>query len=392
MRMAAQCCPDLFAVPPLWTPVSTSINSHNIAQHTYRLAFSDSQIIGAARTPLNAAARTMGWNIMCEFNVEEKVVNYGLAHLYKSDERPILISIGRGTVMDQRSQIMKQSVKVFFDQATWTLTYVVYDEDSRDAIIIDPVWDYDQASSRLSNISAKDVAEFVKEGNLRVHYILETHAHADHVSGSQVLKELFPQALVGIGANITLVQKVFKDVFGLDASFPTDGRQFDILLSEGQVLKAGTLEIKTLFTPGHTPACASYVIGESVFTGDALFMPDYGTGRCDFPAGSAADLYDSVHEKLYKLPDHYQVFVGHDYQPNGRNMLYQSTIGHEKAQNIQLNATTTREDFVQFRTNRDRSLAAPRLLLPSVQVNIDAGHLPEAAENGTSYLRIPLRR
>ncbi len=287
---------------------------------------------------------------------------------------------------------MTQHVKEFFDQATWTLTYVVYDESSRDAVIIDPVWDYDPAASKLSTASAEEVASFVKEQKLKVHYILETHAHADHVSGSQVLKNYFPEAKVGIGANITKVQNVFKTVFDLDKSFPTDGSQFDLLLRENENLKAGTIEIKTIFTPGHTPACSSYVIGEAVFTGDALFMPDYGTGRCDFPAGSANDLYESVHEKIYKLPDHYKVYVGHDYLPNGRKMQFQTTIAQEKAQNIQLNARTTREEFVHFRTTRDRSLAAPRLLLPSVQINIDAGHLPKAAGNGTPYLRIPIRK
>lgn len=287
---------------------------------------------------------------------------------------------------------MTQHVKEFFDQATWTLTYVVYDNVSRDAVIIDPVWDYDPAASRLSTASAEEVADFVKEERLKVHYILETHAHADHVSGSQILKGFYPEAKVGIGANITEVQKVFKGVFDLDASFPTDGSQFDLLLEEGKILKAGTLEIKTIFTPGHTPACASYVIGEAVFTGDALFMPDYGTGRCDFPAGSAAALYESVHEKLYRLPDHYKVYVGHDYLPGGRKLQFQSTIGQEKAHNIQLNAKTTREEFVHFRSTRDRSLSAPKLLLPSVQINIDAGHLPKPAANGVPYLKIPIRK
>jgi glyoxylase-like metal-dependent hydrolase (beta-lactamase superfamily II) len=288
--------------------------------------------------------------------------------------------------------MMTQHVKEFFDQATWTLTYVVYDDKSRDAVIIDPVWDYDPAASRLSTASAEEVAAFVKEQRLKVHYILETHAHADHVSGSQILKSFYPEAKVGIGAQITEVQKVFKGVFDLDASFPTDGSQFDILLEEDKQLKAGSLEIRTIFTPGHTPACASYVIGEAVFTGDALFMPDYGTGRCDFPAGSAAVLYESVHEKLYSLPDHYKVFVGHDYLPNGRKLQFQSTIGQQKAQNIQLNAKTTREEFVHFRSTRDRSLAAPKLLLPSVQINIDAGHLPKPAANGIPYLKIPIRK
>lgn len=286
---------------------------------------------------------------------------------------------------------MKPTVKEFFDQATWTVTYVVYDNNTKDAVVIDPVWDYDQASSKLSNGSVKKVFQFVKENDLNVTYILETHAHADHVSGSQILKKLIPQAKIGIGARITEVQKVFKGIFNLDESFKTDGSQFDILLKEDTSLKAGSLEIKTIFTPGHTPACSTYVIGDAVFTGDTLFMPDSGTGRCDFPAGSSIELYKSIHDKIYKLPDHYRIFVGHDYQPNGRKLAFQTTIGEEKAANIQLKDKTTQEEFTSFRNARDKDLTAPRLLLPSVQVNINAGLLPEPEKNGHSYLKIPVR-
>lgn len=287
---------------------------------------------------------------------------------------------------------MNPTVKTFFDKPTWTLTYVVYDQDTKDAVIIDPVWDYDPAASKLATDGADQVLAFVKAKELNVHYILETHAHADHVSGSQIIKQKLPGVKVAIGANIREVQRVFKSVFNLNPEFPTDGRQFDRLLAENETFSAGSLEIKTLYTPGHTPACASYVIGDAVFTGDALFMPDYGTGRCDFPAGSADDLYSSVHDKLYKLPDETRVFVGHDYQPGGRALAFESTIGDEKRTNIHLNEKTTRQEFVAFRTKRDKSLAAPRLLLPSVQVNIDAGHLPKAEDNGVSYLKIPVRK
>lgn len=286
---------------------------------------------------------------------------------------------------------MKPTVKEFFDKNTWTLTYVVFDEKTNDAIVIDPVWDYDPAASKLSVESADLVYDFIQEKKLNIHYILETHAHADHVSGAQVLKQRIPGAKVGIGAKITDVQKVFKEIFNLNPNFATDGSQFDLLLNEETLLSAGSLEIKTIFTPGHTPACGSYLIGDALFTGDALFMPDYGTGRCDFPAGSAHDLYTSVHEKLYKLPDETRVFVGHDYLPNGRAMAFESTIGEEKRNNIQLKAETPREDFVHFRTTRDKTLAAPRLLLPSVQVNIDAGALPAPENNGARYLKIPVR-
>jgi len=286
---------------------------------------------------------------------------------------------------------MKPTVKEFFDKATWTLTYVVYDKQTKDAVILDPVWDYDPASSKMTTQSADQVLRFVNSEELKVHFILETHAHADHVSGSQYLKSKLLGSKIGIGAKITEVQQVFKNVFNLGPHFKTDGSQFDLLLKEGQVLKAGSLNIETVYTPGHTPACASYVIGDSVFTGDALFMPDYGTGRCDFPAGSADQLYTSVQEKIYTLPDHYRVFVGHDYMPNGRPMAFESTIEDEKNKNIQLKKDTTRNQFVEFRNNRDKTLAAPRLLLPSVQVNIDAGKLPEPENNGSSYLKIPVR-
>jgi len=287
--------------------------------------------------------------------------------------------------------MMKPAVKEFFDRATWTLTYVVYDEKTKDAVIIDPVWDYDPASSRLSNESAEKVLEFVASRSLKVHYILETHAHADHVSGSQVLKERLPGAKVGIGKNIQKVQEVFKGVFNLGPDFKTDGSQFDVLLDEEKQLKAGSLEIKTLFTTGHTPACSSYVIGDAVFTGDALFMPDYGTGRCDFPAGSAEALYHSIHDKLYELPGEMRVFVGHDYMPEGRPMAFESSIAEERRSNVHLKAVTTQSEFVEMRQARDKTLAAPRLLLPSVQMNIDAGRLPKEEPNGGLYLKIPLR-
>ncbi len=286
---------------------------------------------------------------------------------------------------------MKPAVKEFFDKATWTLTYVVYDWKTKDAIIIDPVWDYDPAGSTLTTTSTERVIEFVNEHKLKVHHILETHAHADHVTGAQVLKRTFPEAKIGIGANIREVQGVFKKVFNLHPDFKTDGSQFDLLLEEGRPLMAGTLKIETLYTPGHTPACSSYRIGDAVFTGDALFMPDFGTGRCDFPAGSADQLYTSVSEKLYALPDDTRVFTGHDYQPEGRPVEFESTIGEQKKMNIQLNAQTTRKDFVEMRVARDRQLAAPRLLLPSVQINIGAGRLPEPESNGSSYLKIPVR-
>lgn len=286
---------------------------------------------------------------------------------------------------------MKPTVKEFFDNATWTLTYVVYDNATKDAIVIDPVWDYDPASANLKANSVDQVLKFLKETNLNVHYILETHAHADHISGSQVLKKYLPNAKVGIGARIKDVQSLFKNIFNLGADFKTDGSQFDLLLDEEKSIFAGSMEIKTIFTPGHTPACSSFVVANCVFTGDALFMPDSGTGRCDFPAGSANELYTSIHEKIYKLPDEFRVFVGHDYLTNGRALEFQSTIKEEKEKNVQLSQETSRDEYVQNRIHRDQTLAAPRLLLPSIQVNINAGRLPEPEENGARYLKIPLK-
>lgn len=282
-------------------------------------------------------------------------------------------------------------IKTFFDKNTFTLTYVVFDPTTRDAVIIDPVWDYDAASSSLKADTARSVGEFVKSNSLQLHYILETHAHADHLSGAQVLKQVFPKAKIAIGANIRAVQKLFKEFFNLSPDFATDGSQFDELLAEGVEFSAGTIKIKTLYTPGHTPACASYLINsKALFTGDALFMPDYGTGRCDFPAGSSEQLYNSITQKIYTLPDSTEVYVGHDYQPNGREVRWQTTVGESKSSNIQLNAKTSKEDFIKARDQRDALLAAPKLLFPSVEVNINAGKLPEPEANGRRYLKIPL--
>lgn len=277
----------------------------------------------------------------------------------------------------------------FFDPATFTLTYVVYDPDSRDAVAIDPVLDFDPLSSQTSLRSVEQVSAFLREQQLTLRQILETHAHADHLTGAQYLKRRFGAGVV-IGERITEVQETFKHVFDLPATFATDGRQFDRLLTDGQGLQAGSLRIEAIATPGHTPACLTYKIGDALFTGDALFMEDYGTGRCDFPRGSAEALYESVHDKLYRQPDDLRVFVGHDYQPGGRALRYETTIGISKRQNIQLRMETTKDQFVSFRNARDKTLAPPRLLFPSVQVNVDAGHLPGPHENGIRYLHIPI--
>lgn len=281
------------------------------------------------------------------------------------------------------------NVVPFYDPRTFTLTYVVY--EGNDAIVIDPVLDYDPLSSTTSTESLQKVTAFLEEKKLKLHLVLETHAHADHLSGSQYLKKRYGANVV-IGHRITEVQSTFKSVFNLDPDFPVDGRQFDKLVKEGDTLRAGALEIGVIETPGHTPACVSYKVDDAVFTGDALFTEDYGTGRCDFPMGSADDLYASVHEKLYDLPDATRVFVGHDYQPDGREVRWETTIGLSKSANVQLKKETPKSDFVRFRNERDARLAAPKLLYPSVQINIDAGRLPKPAANGTRYLHIPLDR
>lgn len=280
-------------------------------------------------------------------------------------------------------------IKAFFDERTFTLTYVVFDRNTQDAVVIDPVLDYDPIGSHTFSESIDLVDQFIREQNLKVHYALETHAHADHLSGSQVLRKRFG-AKVAIGSKITIVQETFKSIFDLPDSFKTDGSQFDQLIADGEKLKAGPLEVEAISTPGHTPACLTFKIGDAIFTGDALFMEDYGTGRCDFPKGSADDMYTSIHDRLYALPDEIRVFPGHDYLPEGRPMRYETTLGIEKRENNQLRLDTSRENFVNFRKRRDATLAAPRLLFQSVQVNIDGGRMPPLHENGRRYLRIPL--
>lgn len=279
-------------------------------------------------------------------------------------------------------------IEPFFDTRTNTLTYVVFDPATRDAVVIDPVLDYDPANGTTWTESVDAVSAYLTRESLRVHYVLETHAHADHLSGSQILRRRF-DARVAIGARICEVQTTFQPIFDLPASIPTDGSQFDRLLADGEVLLAGSLAFEVIPTPGHTPACVTYRIDDALFTGDALFLEDYGTGRCDFPRGSAEALYDSV-QRLYALPDELRVFVGHDYPPGGRPVRWETTIGASKAHNPQLSATTTREAFVALRTARDATLATPRLLFPSVQVNLDAGRLPAPHANGHRYLVVPL--
>ncbi len=281
-------------------------------------------------------------------------------------------------------------IEAIFDPATANVTYIVWLAKTKDAVIIDSVLDYDPIGSRVSFGSIETIMAYVESNSLNVHLILETHAHADHLSGSQVLKERLPAAKVAISERIKEVQEIFKGVFDLPSDFPVDGSQFDILFEGHSLLKAGELSIKVLPTPGHTPACSSFLIEDAVFTGDAIFMPDVGTGRCDFPGGSAKSLYTSVTKELFSLPESTRVFVGHDYPPETRDVAWESTIGEQKANNHQLTAATSEADYLQFRNKRDSGLSAPKLLFQSVQINIDAGRFPKPGSNEKHYLKIPL--
>ena len=276
-------------------------------------------------------------------------------------------------------------IQPFYDARTFTISYVVFDPETRDAVAIDPVLDYDPVGSSTFTESVDRLSDFVRQEGLRLHWSLETHAHADHLTGSAILRRRF-DAKVAIGAPITAVQRTFKDLLALD-HLATDGSQFDRLLAEGDVVVAGSLRIEVIATPGHTPACVTYRVGDALFTGDVLFLDDYGTGRCDFPGGSAEVMYASV-QKLYALPGSTRVYPGHDY-PSGRSWHHETTIAAEKDHNPQLSATTSRDAFIELRTARDRSLASPKLLFPSIQVNVDAGRMPPA-KDGRRYLVTPI--
>jgi glyoxylase-like metal-dependent hydrolase (beta-lactamase superfamily II) len=279
-------------------------------------------------------------------------------------------------------------IQHFFDPATWTLTYVVYDEREMVGVVIDSVTDFDPKSGWTSLHSCEQVAAFIDALKLRILYVIDTHAHADHLTGIPFFERRYKARSV-IGDKITVVQETFREVFNLGENFAVDGRQFDVLLRDGQSLAVGSMRIEGIHTPGHTPACMTYRIGDAVFVGDVLFMPDYGTARCDFPRGSADVLYDSI-QKLYALPNSTRVFTGHDYRPEGRPLRFESTIGEEKRANVHLREGTRRDDFVAFRRKRDATLDMPNLIIPSVQVNIRAGEFPEPESNGVSYLKVPL--
>lgn len=282
---------------------------------------------------------------------------------------------------------------VFFEKDTSTLSYIVFDRASKDAVIIDPVLDYDPASGVVSETSVGILMDFISSELLHVVAILETHAHADHLSGSHALKKRLPEAKITIGSRITDVQQIFKNVYGFEDWFVPDGRQFDTLVKDGETFRAGTLKFKAVNTSGHTPACSTWIVnGKVAFVGDSIFIPDSGTGRCDFPGGSADQLYDSITQKIYTLPDHTRLFVGHDYQPGGRPLRFETTVYESKTVNIQLSASTSKEQYIEFRTKRDKTLSAPRLIHQSVQVNINGGHIPPADAAGRQFLKIPVKQ
>ncbi len=277
-------------------------------------------------------------------------------------------------------------IQHFFDQATSTLTYVVHDGGI--GIVIDPVLDYDPKSARTTVRSAEAVARYIDHRHLSIPYVIDTHAHADHLTAMPFFKKRYGSQTV-TGSRVGEVQRSFRDIYNLGADFPIDGRQFDILLDEGQDLEVGSFRIRAMHTPGHTPAHMSWQVEDAVFVGDTLFMPDYGTARCDFPGGSADQLYDSI-QRIYALPDSTRLFMCHDYQPGGRELCFVTTVAEQKQSNVQLRQGTTKQEFLKLRTARDAKLDMPALILPAIQINIRAGEFPKQEANGTAYLKIPL--
>ena len=279
-------------------------------------------------------------------------------------------------------------VQAFHDEATFTVTYVVSDPATRKAAIIDPVHDFDPASGRVSTTSADAVIEHVRDQDLDIEWILETHVHADHLSAAPYLQEQLGGTLA-IGARVSTVQETFKGIFNLD-DLATDGSQFDRLFTDGESFSVGDIASRVIATPGHTPACVTYVIGNTAYVGDTLFMPDFGTARTDFPGGSAADLYDSI-RRILSLPDETRLFMCHDYKAPGRNeFAWETSVTAQRAHNVHINEQVSKEAFVKLRESRDSELGMPKLILPSLQVNLRAGHLPPPEDNGTRYLKIPL--
>lgn len=279
-------------------------------------------------------------------------------------------------------------VAAFFEKDSSTFSYVVKDPASTSCAIVDSVLDFDYASGGISYQGADEIIEYVKSHGLKVEWLIETHVHADHLSAAPYIQERVG-GKIGIGEQITTVQDTFGKVFNEGTQFVRDGSQFDHLFTDGETYQVGEMECTAMHTPGHTPACFTHVLGDAVFVGDTLFMPDAGTARADFPGGDAATLYDSI-QKILTLPDDYRIFMCHDYCPNGRALEYQTSVKAEREQNIHIKLGTSKASFIEMREARDNTLSMPRLILPSLQVNMRAGHMPEPDQNGLSYLRIPI--
>ena len=284
---------------------------------------------------------------------------------------------------------MIPEVKAFFDDATNTITYVVSDPKTKNCAVIDSVLDFNSAAGKISHDSADEVIAYVQDQGLTTEWVLETHVHADHLSAAPYIQEQIGGKL-GIGAKITVVQETFGKVFNAGTAFERDGSQFDKLFEDGDTFQIGELQAKAISTPGHTPACLTYVIEDAAFTGDTIFMPDFGSARCDFPGGSATQLYNSI-QKLFELPDDTVIFVGHDYKAPGRDeFAWQTTVGEQKARNIHVGGEKSKDEFVEMREERDAKLGMPKLILPSIQVNMRGGKMPPPEEDGKTYLKIPV--
>ncbi len=280
-------------------------------------------------------------------------------------------------------------IKCFFDEVTNTATYLIADGLAKECAIIDSVLNFDQSSGKTSTILADSIIDFVNKNQWECRWILETHAHADHFTAAPYLQGKL-NGKTAIGKQIVNVQKIFAPIFNFEKDFTTDGSQFDQLLSEGDNLRLGEFDINVMHTPGHTPGCITYIINDVAFIGDTLFMPDFGTARCDFPGGDATMLYNSI-QKILSLPPKTKLYTGHDYKPEGRDTYsWESTVEEQKLENIHIKNDTSEADFILFRNERDKELAMPKLILPAVQINIRAGHLPPAAENGIHYLSLPM--
>ncbi|MGB5483705.1 MBL fold metallo-hydrolase [Parasphingorhabdus sp.] len=280
-------------------------------------------------------------------------------------------------------------IKAFFDLPTFTVTYVVHDAETKCAAIIDSVFDFDPASGRTTFASADEVIVYVNTLDLKVEWLLETHAHADHLSAAPYLQEKLG-GKIAIGEHIVTVQEVFGKLFNAGTEFQRDGSDFDHLFADGDTFKIGTIDVTVMHVPGHTPADIAYVIGDAVFVGDTMFMPDYGTARADFPGGDARKLYQSM-RRLLSLPDTTRLFMCHDYLPEGRTeYVWETTVAAQRKGNIHAHDGVSEDEFVKMRTERDKTLNMPRLILPSVQVNMRAGHLPPPEDNGVRYLKVPL--